>query len=155
MDKPDEQFTWTRNILPKHYMLIIKRIEYFCEKYSYEKAILIFDSITQGEDFVISKCIANFLFMSKLGKTFDRILEMPLFVNSDATPAIQIADIFAGILRHYYENRLDLIPNEQITDPFELWINSLFLQIKNKTEGVKQVSSNFIEFGFYKMGKNF
>jgi len=93
--------------------------------------------------------------MSKLGKDFDRILEMPLFVNSAVTPAIQIADIFAGIIRHYYENGLDLLAKNKITDPFESWLNSLFLQIEHRTENLKQTSSGFIEYGFYKIGKNY
>lgn len=32
---------------------------------------------------------------------------MPLFVSSAVTPAVQLADVFAGIVRHYYENKLD------------------------------------------------
>jgi len=154
MEKPDIPFIMTKNLLPKHYKLLIKRIEYFSENYNYEKAILVFDEITPTEDYIVSKCITNFLFMSKLGKDFNRILEMPLFVNSAVTPAIQITDIFAGILRHYYENRLDLFTPEKITDPFQSWLNNLFMQIEHKTENIKQASSGFIEYGFYRIGKN-
>ena len=93
--------------------------------------------------------------MSKQGKGFNHILEMPFFVNSEVTPAIQIADIFAGVIRHYYENGLDLISQEKITDPFKLWVNNLFLQIKNKTENYKQDLSGFIDYGLYKIGKKF
>ena len=155
MDKPDTPFILSKTLLPKHYKLLIKRVEYFCENYGYEKAILVFDEITPEEDFIVAKCITNFLFMSKLGKDFDRILEMPFFVSSEVTPAIQIADIFAGIIRHYYENGLDLINKTKITDPFENWLCNLFSQIENKTENLKQPSSGFIEYGFYKMGKKF
>ena len=155
MEKPDIPFIMTEVSLPKHYKLLIKRVEYFCENYNYEKAILVFDKITPGEDYVVAKCITNFLFMSKLGKDFDRILEMPLFVNSAVTPAIQIADIFAGIIRHYYENGLDSFTQDKVTDPFESWLNNLFLQIEQKTENLKQSSSGFIEYGFYKIGKKF
>ena len=155
MEKPDTPFILTKTLLPKHYKLLIKRIEYFCENNNYEKAILVFDEITPGEDYVVAKCITNFLFMSKLGKAFDRILEMPFFVSSAVTPAIQIADIFAGILRHYYETGLDLLAHDKVSDPFELWLDSLFLQVERKTENIKQASSGFIEYGFFKMGKKF
>lgn len=37
------------------------------------------------------------------------LLEMPLFVSSAVTPAVQFADIFAGIVRHYYENEQKLL----------------------------------------------
>ena len=135
--------------------MIISRVECFCEKYNYEKAILVFDVINPGEDFVVAKCITNFLFMSKLGKGFNHILEMPFFVNSEVTPAIQIADIFAGIIRHYYENGLDLLTQDKIADPFELWVNNLFLQINSKTENYRRDSSGFVDYGFYKIGKKF
>ena len=154
MDKPKIPVVLSEKLLPKHYKLLIKRVEYYCENYNYEKAILVFDQITQGEDYIIAKCITNFLFMSKLGKDFDRILEMPLFVNSSVAIGIQIADIFAGIIRHYYENDLDFHPSDKITEPFESWLTSLFLQIKRKTENLRQASSGFIEYGFYKIGKN-
>ncbi|MCL2441209.1 MAG: DUF3800 domain-containing protein [Treponema sp.] len=155
MEKPDTPFTLTKTLIPRHYKMIISRVEYFCEKHNHEKAILVFDVINPGEDFVVAKCITNFLFMSKLGKGFNHILEMPFFVNSEVTPAIQIADIYAGIIRHYYENGLDLIPQDKITEPFELWVNNLFLQIKNKTENYKQDTSGFIDYGLYKIGKKF
>jgi hypothetical protein len=155
MEKPNTPFILTKTLIPRHYKMIITRVEYFCEKYNFEKAILVFDEISPGEDFVVAKCITNFLFMSKLGKSFHRILEMPLFVNSAVTPAIQIADIFAGILRHYYENGLDLIDQEKIKDVFISWINGLFIQIKNKTENYRQASTGFIDYGFYKIGKSF
>lgn len=48
---------------------------------------------------------------------------MSLFVSSAVTPAVQFADIFAGIVRHYYENELD--QNEPKTE-FQKWIVELF-----------------------------
>ena len=71
MEKPDVPFILTKTLLPKHCKLLIKRIEYFCENYNYEKAILVFDEIAPGEDYVVAKCITNFLFMSKLCKEQD------------------------------------------------------------------------------------
>jgi hypothetical protein len=155
MDKPDTPFILSKTLLPKHYKLLIKRVEYFCENYGYEKAILVFDEVSPEADYIVAKCITNFLFMSKLGKEFDRILEMPFFVSSEVTPAIQISDIFAGIIRHYYENGLDIHPPNKIVDPFETWLVDLFSQIERKTENLRQASSGFTEYGFYKMGKNF
>jgi len=155
MEKPGIPFVLTKMLIPRHYKLIISRVENYCKKYNCEKAILVFDVISPGEDFVVAKCITNFLFMSKIGKGFNHILEMPFFVNSEVTPAIQIADIFAGILRHYYENGLDFIAQEKINEPFESWINNLFIQIRNKTEHYKQEPSGFMEYGIYKIGKRF
>jgi hypothetical protein len=155
MEKPHIPFVLSEKLLPKHYKLLIKRIEYFCENYNHEKAILVFDGINQKDDYRIAKCITNFLFMSKFGKEFNHILEMPFFVSSEVTPAIQISDIFAGIIRHYYENKLDSANQSENPEPFEAWLEILFSQIKSKTENIKRASSDFIEYGFYKMGKNF
>jgi len=153
MEKPNLPIALSEKLLPKHFKLLVKRIEFFCEKYGHEKAILVFDGINMKEDYIVSKCITNFLFMSKYGKGFHHILEMPFFVSSEVTPAIQIADIFAGIIRHYYENGLDI--TVQNKDEFEIWIRSLFTQIVNKTEDILSPSAKYPEYGFYKMGKNF
>jgi len=154
MDKPDTPVILNESLLPKHYKLLIKRAEYFCENYNHEKAILVFDEVP-GNDLIVAKCITKFLYKSKLGKKFDRILEMPLFVSSEVTPAIQIADIFAGIIRHYYENEIDLKDSGKKADSFESWINILFSKIYDKTENLNISSTGFTEYGFYRMGKTF
>jgi hypothetical protein len=76
---------------------------------------------------------------------------MPLFVSSAVTPAIQIADIFAGIVRHYYENALDLKP---CTNDFHKWLVELYNKIYKKTENSRQPNEQFIEYGFQKIGQN-
>ena len=154
MEKPEKPVIISESYLPKHYKLLLKRVEYFCENTSHAKAILIFDE-DPGNDLIVAKCITKFLCKSKIGKLFNHILEMPLFVSSKVTPAIQIADIFASVIRHYYENSLDIRNTNEIVDPFESWINDLFLQIEQKTEDIKVSSTGFTEYGFFKMGKTF
>jgi hypothetical protein len=154
MDKPNVPVILNESILPKPYKLLISRVERYCDNYGHEKAILVFDE-DPGNDLIVAKCITNFLFRSKIGKRFDYILEMPFFVSSKVTPAIQIADVFAGIIRHYYEIGLFKKASDEISDRFECWINELFMQIISKTENLKQKSTGFIEYGFYNMGKKF
>lgn len=115
--------------------------------------MLIFDNVNPAEDARVAQGISNFLYKSKLGRQFDRILEMPLFVNSSITPAIQIADFFAGIIRHYNNSILDY--NKPLTDPFEIWIDALYKKIYSKTENLIQRDAGFTEYGFYDMGDNF
>ena len=155
MDKPDNPVVMSEKLLPKHYKLLIKRIEYYCENYNYEKAILVFDEVTPRDDLIVAKCITKFLFMSELGKQFDRILEMPFFVSSEVTPAIQLADIFASIIRNYYECELDKKVKKDINNQFDKWIKNLFTNLEKKTENLQQSTTGFIEYGFYKMGKTF
>ena len=77
---------------------------------------------------------------------------MPLFVSSAVTPAVQFADIFAGIVRHYYENELD--QREPETE-FQKWLVELFNKLHSLTENNHVPKSHFTEYGFQKIGKNF
>ena len=76
---------------------------------------------------------------------------MPLFVSSAVTPAVQFADIFAEIVRHYYENELD--QKEPETD-FQKWLVELFNKLYWLTENNYIPKSHYIEYDFQKNGKN-
>ena len=153
MKRPSVPQTISPTLLPKQYHLLLKRVEYFCENYNCSKATLIFDNVNPLDDKKIALGITNFLFKSQLGKQFSKILEMPLFVNSSITPAIQVADFFAGIIRHY--NNSITNPNIRLVDPFEIWIKCLYDKIVLKTENLVQRNTSFVEYGFYDMGDNF
>lgn len=89
---------------------------------------------------------------TKFGRKFHHILQMPLFVSSAVTPAIQLADIFAGIVRHYYENELHKInPSTE----FQKWISILFSKLLKLTENNQIPNSKYIEYGFQTMGQNY
>lgn len=66
--------------------------------------MMIFDEVHEDADRKIAEAITGFLFKTNFRRSFHHISEMPLFVSSAVTPAVQFADIFAGIVRHYYEN---------------------------------------------------
>ena len=100
----------------------------------------------------IAEALTGFLFKTNFGRSFHHILEMPLFVSSAVTPAVQFADIFAGIVRHYYENELD--QKEPETD-FQKWIVELFNKLYKLTENNYIPKSHYVEYGFQKIGKNF
>ena len=152
MDKPEQEIVTPENHLPKQYYLLMKKIEFFSEQHQYGKAMLIYDEVHEEADRKIATALTGFLFRSNLGRTFHHILEMPLFVSSSVTVSIQLADIFAGILRHYYENQLDIV--EPVTD-FQKWIAELHEKLLSHTENNRQKGTAFIEYGFQKIGKNF
>ena len=104
MDRPDETIVVPENHLPRQYYLLMKKIEFYCNHHHYGKAMMIFDEVHEDADRKIAEALIGFLFKTNFGRSFHHILEMPLFVSSAVTPAIQFADIFAGIVRHYYEN---------------------------------------------------
>ncbi|MCR4436820.1 MAG: DUF3800 domain-containing protein [Clostridiales bacterium] len=150
MERPDFEPYIEDGILPKQYFYLLKRIELFCRTHNYPMALVIFDEKNEADDKKISIAFNNFLYKSALGKTFEKILEVPLFVSSGITPGVQLADIMAGIIRHYYENELD---KREPVDEFEKWICRLYNIIKRKTENLKDPFKGFVEYGFFIMNK--
>lgn len=143
--RPVSQPITEEGILPKQYHLLMKKVEYCCERRNTEKAIFVFDETNEREDLKIAVNFNNFLFKSRLGKKFTKILETPLFVGSSITPTVQIADIFAGIARQYYEQQLNI---KEATTDFEKWLSKLYEMIYRKTENFLQPNSIYYEHGF-------
>ena len=99
-----------------------------------------------------AEALTCFLFKINFGRSFHHILEIPLFVSSAVTPAVQFADIFAGIVRHYYENELD---QKEPETNFQKCIVELFNKLYKLTENNYIPRSHYVEYGFQKIGKNF
>jgi len=152
MERPDVPIIVPEHHLPKQYYLLLKKIEFHCRHHHYGQALLIFDEVHEDADRKIAEAVTNFLFKTKFGRTFHHILQMPLFVSSAVTPAIQFADIFAGIVRHYYENELHRTPP---TTEFQKWIHMLFSKLIKQTENNPIPNSKYIEYGFQTMGQNY
>jgi hypothetical protein len=152
MKRPSNEIVVPKNYLPKQYYLLLKKIEFFCAHHDYGKALLIFDEVHEEADRRIADATTNFLFKSLLGKSFNHILEMPLFVSSAVTPSIQLADIYAGIVRHYYENNLN---NKLPSTDFQIWVKALFDKLHQHTENNIQPNNRFMEYGFQNMEDNF
>lgn len=145
MPRPQKEIVTPENILPKQYKLLIEKIEYYSEIHDSGKVIFVFDEINEKEDMKIANAFNHYLYTSKLGKQFKNILETPLFVSSKITPAIQIADIYAGVVRKYYECGLHI--NAPSND-FEIWLCKLFKIIYKTTEDFWQPNGKFFERGF-------
>ncbi|MBR5969783.1 MAG: DUF3800 domain-containing protein [Lachnospiraceae bacterium] len=152
MERPDSPIVIPESHLPKQYYLLLKKIEYYCLHQHREKALIIYDGIDGKNDKRIADSFTGFLFRTSRGRSFRHILEMPLFVNSAVTPTIQIADILAGIIRHYYEAELDKRPPE---NEYETWLSELFSKVYKLTENNRVPRSKFIEYGFQKIHKNY
>lgn len=148
MDRPESAIIVPEHHLPRQYYLLLKKVEFYCKKNQKGKAMMIFDEIHEEADRKIADALTGFLFKTDLGRSFDHILEMPLFVSSAVTPSIQLADIFAGITRHYYEQKLDQQPPE---NAFQEWVKSLFDKLYSKTENNKVQAMDgtfYTEYGF-------
>ena len=109
---------------------------------------MIFDEIHEEADRKIADALTGFLFKTDLGRSFEHILEMPLFVSSAVTPSVQLADIFAGITRHYYEQKLNDNPPKT---EYQKWLKGLFDKLFSRTEDNRISGSGgsyYVEYGF-------
>lgn len=152
MDRPDVPVITPESHLPKQYYLLLKKIEYHCLCHHRGKALIIYDGINEGADKKIADSFTAFLFRTPRGRKLRHILEMPLFVSSAVTPTIQLADLLAGIIRHYYEAELDARAPE---NQYEKWIADLFCKAHGLTENNRIPRSNYIEYGYQKIHQNF
>lgn len=67
------------------------------------RGILILDEINPKRTLMHSKEHLTYRFGNPQGKQYHRIVETPFFVNSLYSPGIQIADLFAAIIRRQEE----------------------------------------------------
>lgn len=151
MDRPLTEVIVPEHHLPRQYYLLLKKVEFYCRRHHQGKAMMIFDEIHEEADRKIADALTGFLFKTDLGRSFDHILEMPLFVSSAVTPSVQLADIFAGITRHYYEQGLDSGTAEA---GFQEWIKGLYEKIYSRTENNRVQlleGTPYTEFGFQRV----
>ena len=148
MERPETEIITPEHHLPRQYYLLQKKVEFYCAAHNYDKALMIFDEIHEEADRKIADAMTGFYFKTTLGRSFNHILEMPLFVSSAVTPSVQLADIYAGIIRHYYEDKLD---SQSPTSKYQEWLCSLFDVIYAHTENYPVPGKNYSEYGFQRV----
>ncbi|MFX4262941.1 DUF3800 domain-containing protein [Pelotomaculum propionicicum] len=147
MERPDINLPRENaDILPNRYRFLLERVGFVAsEKRSY--ALLVYDEESQEK--LMWKAINNYLFKHPTGKNL-RVLEMPLFVKSVITPGVQVADLMAGIIRHYFERCLD---KREPEEPFEKWLCELFSIIRSMS--VDYINERGTKnYGIFQMAKN-
>lgn len=97
------------------------------------RGILILDEISPERSLIHSKEHLSYRFGNIKGKQYDRIVETPFFVNSLYSPGIQIADLFAAIIRRQEEM---MAKGEfcKFTDQFYKRVKSRVYETKKVTE---------------------
>lgn len=73
MDKPKEIFNVPEQHLPKQYYLLLKKVEFYCKRHHYGKAMMIFDEIHEEADRKIAEAMTGFLFRTDFGRSFQHI----------------------------------------------------------------------------------
>ncbi|HEX7051989.1 MAG TPA: DUF3800 domain-containing protein [Longimicrobiales bacterium] len=87
---------------------LLERIDWLIEeRYEGTLATLVFDGRSRLQNKRLDACFSGFLFRSRVGRGMTSIVPNVLFVDSELTPGIKIADMCAYILRVDYEQGLD------------------------------------------------
>lgn len=147
MERPDQPLSRESvTALPNRYRFLLDRISHEAE-IKKSVALLVFDE--EAQDKIMWRAINNYLFKHNVGKGL-YVLEMPLFVKSIITPGVQVADLMAGVVRHFYEKNLD---KKQPENGFEKWILELFSIVNGLTYKYYNERST-INYGIFNMSKN-
>lgn len=151
MERPDTPIYRGVDHLQTQHRWILERVAALIERKETKRmATLVFDGRDASENVRLDKCFSNFLFRSAAGQAMTRIVPGVLFVDSEITPGIKLADFCAYILRIYYERRLDR--QDPRGDPYLTTIKRYAEIIRQKTfnweddDGVKS-------WGIRTMGK--
>lgn len=105
-----------RDRLSKHYIYLLQRIQKTAVRQHCDTVIVIIDNSNRRVDKWAAYGFNNYLYRTDGGRSLDRILEVPVFADSEMTIGIQLADLVAGLLRQYYSNdlyRLSVQPEEE------------------------------------------
>lgn len=99
--------------LSKHYIYLLQRIHRIALREQCKDVVIIIDNENRKIDKGIAHAFNNYLFRSVEGNTLDRILEAPIFGDSQMTVGIQLADFVAGTLKRFYtENLHNTVPSQ-------------------------------------------
>ena len=93
-------------ILPRHYIDILWRIEAISQKNHIEDTLVIMDNNTRKMDKSLAFAFSNYMYRSVNGTSFEKIIAVPIFADSEITTGLQLSDLSAGIIRNYYWNNL-------------------------------------------------
>lgn len=132
MERPDQPIYHGSHKLQRHHWWILERIQGWMEqRYPDRLAAIIFDGRDRQENVRLDKCFGRFLFGHAEGRAMTHIIPNVLFVDSELTPGIKLADFCAYIVRVYYENNLN---STQVRgDPYLSIINRYYGVVASKT----------------------
>lgn len=134
MFRPDQPIPDAPSRVGYQYFHLIRRVHLYADQiYRRESggtALLLFDERDAKQDRQLSEAILNLLYGTQHKGLLNRILEMPVFVDSSVTPGVQLADLVASIIRVYHEADLD---TRSPASSFETWIATLYQEIQGKT----------------------
>lgn len=132
MDRPTRTPWAGRETLSAQFRWLLERIERFMEiEYADHYAIPVFDNGAPGQDRLFSQSFTGFMARNFQGKTMNHLMPSPLFADSALTPGIQVADLFAYVVRLNEEH--ELYRGRDQKDPYLSAIRRYANIVKSKT----------------------
>ena len=151
MERPDRPIYRGDDFLQTQHRWILERVDTLIErKETGRMATVVFDGRSPSENIRLDKCFSSFFFRTAEGRAMTRIVPGVLFVDSEITPGIKLADFCAYILRVYYEQGLDR--QEPRGDPYLATIKRYADIIRQKTFDWDEDGVRF--WGIRTMGKD-
>lgn len=99
--------TSKRSLYTMALQYLVERFQAFLEESTYsENGIMVADSRIRNLDVEVAKSHLSFIFGHDTGRTYYRILEAPLFAESQLTAGLQVTDIIGSCIyaNHYLRN---------------------------------------------------
>jgi hypothetical protein len=112
--------------------------------------LLIIDSRMHNLDIEVAKSHLSFVFGHETGKTFNKIIEAPMFADSRLTAGLQITDIIGSCIytNYYYRNCMFVQGAVNYSHMVNYWtiLSDLQFKSKNLYEGYQRNGYRLIDF---------
>jgi len=132
--------------LPNQYRYLLQRCDLLAQS-AKDMVTILFDGDCECSGGLSLKFSA-FLFRSNEGRSMTTVSEAPFFVDSRVTSGIQVADMAAGVIRLYQENKL--YQGVPVGDPFLSAIRRYYTILEEKTKD-QETNTGYPRPGFYRM----
>ena len=146
MERPTETPIIDTIYLPNQFRYLLQRCDLLAQETN-DMITILFDGDCQSQGGLSLKFNA-FLHRSNEGRSMNTVTEAPFFVDSRVTGGIQIADMAAGAIRLYEENKL--FQGVPPGDPFLSAIRRYYSILEEKTKD-QSSQEGYGRPGFYRM----
>lgn len=132
MERPPRELYQGPEFLQRQFRWLLQRIDRFMEREDPNGfAIPIFDGQDPSSNRNFSESFTGFLVRTDVGRAMKHVVPSPLFVDSSLTFGIQVADLFAYVIRLNHEHSLYQTPS--VKDPYLSAIKRYAIIIRQKT----------------------
>ena len=133
-----------RERLSRHYIYLLQRIQEAAVRQRCDRAIVIIDNSNRRVDKWAAYGFNNYLYRTDGGNNLDRILEVPIFADSEMTMGIQLADLVAGLLRQFYSRDLHCKPQQPDEEQYLAKLREYYAMVSRRAPAFQGHSGIFV-----------